>query len=90
VNGESWRRWAAGRCPCCAGGIDEWEDSRGEVTGPEVIAEGVSVCGRCIANGHMNPEGFLEALLEAIARRTDQPIDDLLPGSWITCRALRA
>ena len=44
------------------------------------------LCGRCIANEHHTPPGFLAALLEAIARRTDQPIDDLLPGSYINCR----
>ena len=86
MNAESYRRWAAGRCPCCAGPVDDWEDSAGEITDPEAIAERVMLCGRCIANEHHTPPGFLAALLEAIARRTDQPIDDLLPGSYINCR----
>jgi len=57
--------------------MDDWtHPGTGEVTGPEPVAEGVSLCGRCIANEHhRNPEGFLEPFLETIARRDDGVIE---------------
>jgi hypothetical protein len=56
--------------------MDDWtHPSTGEVTEPEPVAEGVMLCGRCIANEHMDPPGYLEALLESIARRDDDVIE---------------
>jgi hypothetical protein len=55
------------------------------VTGPEVIAEEVLICGRCSAMDHLRMPGLTEALLRAIAVRSEQPIEDLLPGSWLNC-----
>jgi hypothetical protein len=72
---ETYRRWAAGRCPCCAAPLEEHEDRDGEVTQPQVIGEGVTICGRCSAEGHMeDPDGLQEDLLMAIAMRSDAPL----------------
>lgn len=70
----AYARWLNGLCPCCVGDLAEWIDG----TPPEAIAEGVQVCGRCVAMDHMR-DGLREAMLEAIARRTDEPIDTLIP-----------
>jgi hypothetical protein len=77
VADDQYRRWAAGRCPCCAGTVCEDEDRDGTVTDPKAIGEGVVVCGRCWARGHMD-DGLGEAILEAIARRDDGPVDRLI------------
>ena len=57
--------------------MDDWTHPHtDEVTDPEPVAEGVTLCGRCIANEHhLAPPGFLEALLESIARRDDDVIE---------------
>jgi hypothetical protein len=55
------RAWLAGRCPCCKSGLWEWEWD-GVVTEPEVIAEGVTMCGRCIANEHDRDDMIAEIL----------------------------
>jgi hypothetical protein len=58
------RLWLAGRCPCCGTEADE-PDVDG--TEPELIGEGVLMCGRCIRNRHMDyPPGSGEALLLAV------------------------
>jgi hypothetical protein len=74
VTGETFRRWVNGWCPCC--GIDDmdwWPD-----TPPETIGEGVQICGRCSENEHMNDPRFRDAMLEAIASQSEEPIDRLL------------
>jgi len=58
-------RWLAGRCPCCGGAIIEYE-YRDVVTRPRVIAEGVEICGRCVANDHLSPDGFTAMLLASL------------------------
>jgi hypothetical protein len=45
---------------------------------PAAIGEGVMICGRCVENDHMNPPDVARAMLEAIVRRDDGPIDALL------------
>jgi hypothetical protein len=57
--------------------MDDWtHPGTGAVTDPEAVAEGVTLCGRCIANEHhLAPAGFLPALLEAIARRDDDVLE---------------
>lgn len=88
-----YRLWAAGRCPCCQGDLSDWcHPSTWEITDPEPVAEGVILCGRCIANEHhLAPLGFLEALLEAIASRNDEVIDRRMqPGAWINCVPARS
>lgn len=73
---ETYRRWAAGWCPCCGSAIIDWIDR----TPPAVIGEGVEICGRCVAMDHMGAAGGLrDAMLEAIASRDDAPIERLLP-----------
>lgn len=60
-------RWLRGLCPCCGAPPDEWEHYRtGEVTEPKAIAEDVVICGRCIANDHLEPDGFVEFLLASL------------------------
>lgn len=55
-------RWLAGKCPCC--GSDALEpDADG--TEPEPVAEGVIICGRCIANRHLD-DGVRELILAAL------------------------
>lgn len=61
----TYRRWAAGLCPCCGARLTEWTDG----TPPAAIGEGVMVCGRCVAMDHLSPDGFRDMLLDAIARR---------------------
>ena len=77
----AYSRWAAGLCPCCGMDIEPWE-WQDVITDPEPLVEGVMVCGRCVANEHLSRPGYEEegrqAMLEAIVRRDDQPIDDLL------------
>lgn len=63
---DAHARWAAGRCPCCASDMCEWEWN-GEVAEPRAIGEGVMMCGRCVANNHHEETGFIPAMLEAIA-----------------------
>ena len=59
-------RWLAGLCPCCGSDICEWEWND-VTTEPEAIAEGVMICGRCIANDHLNAaDGFTQALLASL------------------------
>jgi hypothetical protein len=58
-------RWLAGACPCCGGPICEHE-YRNEVTDPQLVAEGVTLCGRCIANEHHETDGFLELLVASL------------------------
>lgn len=79
--GETYRRWAAGCCPCCGGELDHDVDGQA----PAPIGEGVMICGRCVANDHMQPPGLVAAILAAIVMRTEAPIDQLLPGSWLPC-----
>lgn len=71
---ETYQRWAAGLCPCCAGDVCEYYDA----TQPQAIGEGVMVCGRCVANEHGDlpglPVGIVwEIILESIVRRNDEP-----------------
>lgn len=68
--GETYRRWAAGDCPCCGAGISSWIDG----TAPQVVAEGVRLCGRCIANEHDEP-AILTVILTALVTRSDEPIE---------------
>lgn len=68
--GQSYRRWAAGRCPCCGGELEEWIDG----TKPEAVAEGVRFCGRCIANEHDEPLA-VSLILIALAERSDDAIE---------------
>jgi hypothetical protein len=58
-------RWLAGRCPCCAAELTEWE-WLGVVTEPAAVAEGVTLCGRCIGQGHEGPPDALLLLLAAL------------------------
>lgn len=44
-----WGSWAAGRCPCCGGSLDDGDEL--------VIGEGVRICGRCRFLGH-HRDGF--------------------------------
>jgi hypothetical protein len=61
------RAWSAGLCPCCSSRLHEWPGPNGEDVFPEMVAEGVIFCGRCIGNNHhTDPPGFLEAMLEAL------------------------
>jgi hypothetical protein len=55
-------RWLAGKCPCCGMEIEEWYDG----TEPEALGEGVSICGRCVANQHMTDPDVLEAMLRSL------------------------
>ncbi len=76
---DTYRRWAAGLCPCCGAELDWWRDIE-----PQAIGEGVMVCGRCVDNEHgIRPEEaeMRDAMLEAIARRDDGPIERLLAGT---------
>jgi hypothetical protein len=53
-------RWLAGLCPCCGMPADlEHVDG----TEAEAIAEGVIICGRCVANRHM--DGPVRSLMVA-------------------------
>jgi hypothetical protein len=71
--------WRHGRCPCCGGPLDAWEDLQGVVTECVALAELVRMCGRCVANEHgRDSDRFVPVLLECIARRTDAPLDALL------------
>ena len=75
MSSETYRRWAAGCCPCCGGSLTGYIDG----TEPEAIGEGVSVCGRCAAMQHVSAFPELgAAMLEAIARRLDDPLDTLM------------
>jgi hypothetical protein len=58
-------RWLAGLCPCCGGDICEWE-WRDDIWEPKAIGEGVMICGRCVGNDHMAPDGFVELLLASL------------------------
>jgi hypothetical protein len=71
----AYQNWAAGRCPCCQADIGWYDDLHPR----EVIAEGVEICGRCAENDHLGPgaPGLREAMLKAIATRSDQPIENL-------------
>jgi hypothetical protein len=59
-------RWLAGLCPCCGTDLTEHVDG----TQPEAIGEGVTICGRCVANDHMR-DGFRELLLAALVASPD-------------------
>jgi hypothetical protein len=55
-------RWLRGDCLCCGADLDWWPD-----TDPEPVAEGVMMCGRCIANEHhLRPPEVLASLLAAL------------------------
>jgi hypothetical protein len=55
-------RWLAGLCPCCGGEVCEHHDG----TEPAPIAEGVMICGRCIANYHLAQPDFVETMLASL------------------------
>jgi hypothetical protein len=55
-------RWLAGLCPCCGHDADV-PDVDGQE--PEVIGDGVMICGRCIRNRHLDG-GVGDALLLAV------------------------
>jgi hypothetical protein len=58
--------WLAGRCPCCGSDLVEWEWN-GVVHEPQVVAEDVMFCGRCIGNDHhVDPPDVLPSLLESL------------------------
>lgn len=66
---EVYKRYSRGVCPCCGGEFTSYPDNDGDLVQPEVVAEGVRFCGRCILNKHhLGPEGFLQELLENIAK----------------------
>jgi hypothetical protein len=78
--GDTYRRWAAGACPCCAGEMGpSWSTSggSGRTVPPRAIGEGVEICGECVKREHDDPL-TADAILRAIAARSDKPIDDLL------------
>lgn len=60
----TWERWRAGLCPCCGMAVIEHCDG----TKPQVIGEGVGICGRCVANGHLR-DGFGELILAALVMK---------------------
>ncbi len=51
-------RWAAGACPCCGGALGAHRVA---------VAEGVWFCDSCVRQGHLEPPGFLQAMLAALA-----------------------
>lgn len=54
--------WEKGRCPCCGTRLEFGYDPD-----PEMVAEGVYFCGRCIENDHhTDPPYFLPILLIAL------------------------
>jgi hypothetical protein len=63
---DAYARWKMLLCPCCASEMCDWE-WRGEVTEPRAIAEGIMLCGRCIANDHAADPEFVVAMMRAIA-----------------------
>ena len=58
-------RWEAGLCPCCGGELCAWPGPDGTDVQPAPIAEGVTMCGRCIGNHHNDPE-TTQILLKAL------------------------
>ena len=77
MDDSTYRRWAHGLCPCCAGSICE-----GTYGGqPRAIGEGVMICGRCAENEHDDIPGLIDAMLLAIASRDDTPLDVLINGA---------
>ena len=77
---QTYQMWRRGICPCCSCDLAEdwWEDQDGKRTAPKAIGEGVQICGRCIANNHLETQDLIDAILLAIAIRNDHPIDDLI------------
>lgn len=63
---ELRRRWMAGRCPCCGGGLYSWPGPDGVEHQPEAIGEGVMMCGRCMGNEHYIETADL--ILKALAQ----------------------
>lgn len=66
-------RWLRGVCPCCGDELvgysrDLLSDGAVEVIPTATIAEGVQVCGECVAQGHYTAEGdeFTPLLLAAL------------------------
>jgi hypothetical protein len=79
---DTWRRWLRGDCPCCG-----WlpADREWEGTPPRAVGEGVSICGRCVANRHLEAGGeggLAEAMLRAIVLRDDGPVDDVAEAAY--------
>lgn len=78
ADGETYRRWAEGACPCCGGDLEPDVDGQA----PAPIGEGVQMCGRCIANRHhLEPPSLPAAILEAILFRSERPIEELLESA---------
>lgn len=66
----TYRLWTAGLCPCDGAELDKYIGSDGQPVEPEAIAEGVMLCGRCIAmEHHIRPPEVKEGILKAIAER---------------------
>ena len=66
---DAYARWADGDCPCCGVMRMEsyWPDNYGEPHAPQVIGEGVMICGRCVANEHGREfDEFFPMMLRAI------------------------
>ena len=61
------RYWLADRCPCC--GSDYWGEHY-DGTEPRWVAEGVRLCGWCVAREH-DAGDVLPLLLQAIVTGED-------------------